>query len=79
MNGKQIPGRLNIRLRWIHAPLGLGVLYSSVEDPKDHLYGLMSLTNVNLEVEYSKGKSVGDVYRDYIVGLLKFFLRNDRS
>lgn len=28
----QNPGPLNIRLRWIHAPLGLGVLHSSVEE-----------------------------------------------
>lgn len=75
----QIPGLLNIRLRWIHAPLGLGVLYSSVEDPKDHLYGLMSLANIKLEVECSKEKFVGDVYRDYIVGSLEFFSKNDRS
>ncbi|OIW29050.1 HET-domain-containing protein [Coniochaeta ligniaria NRRL 30616] len=39
-------------------------------DKKDHIYGLMSLSRVPVTPDYSKSKSVGDVYRDYVSALL---------
>jgi hypothetical protein len=40
-------------------------------DPKDHIYWFVSLRKIDIDVNYSLQKSVGDVYRDYISVMLK--------
>ncbi|KAI0391148.1 HET-domain-containing protein [Xylariaceae sp. FL0594] len=34
-------------------------------DPKDHVYGLLGITSLQVEVDYSDAKSLKDVYLDY--------------
>jgi hypothetical protein len=40
-------------------------------DPKDHIYGLLALTRVNVLPDYSPENSVGAVYREYVKALLQ--------
>ncbi|KAF2436947.1 HET-domain-containing protein [Tothia fuscella] len=40
-------------------------------DPKDHIYGLLALTRIDVIPDYSPQKTVGEVYRDYVAALLK--------
>jgi hypothetical protein len=40
-------------------------------DPKDHIYGLMSIVDTGLTPDYSDTTSVGQVYREYIDAWLK--------
>ncbi|KAH8726468.1 heterokaryon incompatibility protein-domain-containing protein [Phaeosphaeriaceae sp. PMI808] len=35
-------------------------------DPKDHIYGLLVLSNIDMSPDYSNKKPVDEVYRDYI-------------
>ena len=57
---------------WITSIMGR---HLQATDPKDHLYGLLSLTKLDLEVEYSKEKSVGDLYCEYVEKMLKSFAK----
>ena len=36
-------------------------------DPKDHIYGLLGVTELDITPDYSTRKSVGDVYTEYVV------------
>jgi heterokaryon incompatibility protein (HET) len=42
-------------------------------DPRDHIYGLLALTNIDIVPDYSPEKSVGEVYRDYVDALLRTY------
>ncbi|KAM5368730.1 hypothetical protein ACJZ2D_009396 [Fusarium nematophilum] len=55
--------------KWILMSLNGAGLQAS--NPKDHIYGLLNLSQLDIIPDYSKEKSVGDVYRDYVAALLK--------
>jgi hypothetical protein len=41
-------------------------------DPKDHIYGLLGITELDITPDYSTHKSVSDVYTEYVVAWLEF-------
>ena len=41
-------------------------------DPRDHIYGLLALSNIGIEPDYRPSKSLGQVYEDYVSARLTF-------
>ncbi|CAH0045977.1 unnamed protein product [Clonostachys solani] len=77
------------QLLWEHLHLSQygGVLEAT--DPKDHVYGLLGISYLGIQIDYSESKRVKDVYADYcrvVLQLLQqlskrniFFLRDAGS
>ncbi|KAG0558621.1 hypothetical protein KC19_10G041500 [Ceratodon purpureus] len=42
-------------------------------DPRDHVYGLLEITRLHITVDY--GKTIREVYRDYVYAILEGFAR----
>ncbi|KAB5554885.1 heterokaryon incompatibility protein-domain-containing protein [Coniochaeta sp. 2T2.1] len=55
---------------WMMSLMGRGL---RATDRKDHIYGLLSLSRIDVAPDYSKTKTVADVYRDYVAALLKAY------
>ena len=52
-----------------HLALRLATGYAAT-DPRDHIYGLLGVTGIEIKPDYSSAKAT-DVYRDFVVGFLE--------
>lgn len=48
-------------------------------DPKDHVYGLLGITGIGIQVDYSQQTSVANVFRDVVAAWLQDFARPDKD
>jgi len=53
---------------WVISPHGNNL---KATDPRDHVYGLLGVANVNIVPDYSPTKTLGDVYADYVAAWLE--------
>jgi hypothetical protein len=58
----------DIAFGWMMSVTGRSYLAT---DPKDHIYGLLALTRINIAPDYSQKKPVSEVYREYVQLLLQ--------
>ncbi|KAI1175127.1 hypothetical protein F4777DRAFT_551458 [Nemania sp. FL0916] len=58
------------RTNWVMSLIGGQLLATN---PKDHIYGLLALTKINIVPDYGEDKSISDVYCDYVQGFINFF------
>ncbi|VUC25919.1 unnamed protein product [Clonostachys rosea] len=57
------PGNTQILWEHLHLSQYGGVLEAT--DPKDHIYGLLGISHLDIQIDYSKSKQLKDVYADY--------------
>lgn len=48
-------------------------------DPKDHVYGLLGITGINIQVDYSQLNSVANVFHDVVAAWLQDHARPDKD
>jgi hypothetical protein len=70
-NSRQHETRIRLEKKrdsWLLSTYGGGFKAS---DPKDHIYGLLGITELDIIPDYSTHKNVSDVYTEYVVAWLE--------